>query len=217
MKNGSFIISIILLIMLMNCKAVLGQNSAVLNKRYSLFQRSNIEFYSGNKHIINEEYFKGNLKNSDTINEKDSEKYFLTTKINLFIGYNGSEEWGLYYFPFRKYKYFINLNYQFFTTFSPKIDISTYGLLNEIGVNLAQLYYKIGIVYYLNSNFYLNANLGLSYTLFLGGSVLNDLLFGARCKIKNNIFLQMEGGINNLISIGTPFNTFLKIGIGHNL
>ncbi len=47
--------------------------------------------------------------------------------------------------------------------------------------------------------------------------LLNDILFGARYEIKNNIYLQMEGGINNLISFGTPFNTFLKMGIGLNL
>ena len=157
------------------------------------------------------------IQHSDTIKSNKKENYYLTTKVNLYVGYNDSKEWRLSYFPYKRYNYFLNLNYQIYTSFSPVIDKATYGLLNEFGINTAQIYYKLGLIYYFNSSFYLNGNIGLGYTHFLGGTILNDMLIGAKFKIRENIFLQIEGGANNIISTGLPFNLFLKIGFGFDL
>lgn len=160
---------------------------------------------------------KNDLLYSDKIKPKNNDDYYLTTKINLYVGYNDSEEWRLSYFPYKRYNYFLNLNYQIYTSFSPVIDKATYGLLNEFGINTAQIYYKLGLIYYFNSSFYLNGNIGLGFTRFLGGTIVNDMIIGAKFKIKKNIFLQIEGGANNIIYTGLPFNLFLKVGIGFDL
>lgn len=160
-----------------------------------------------------------NIDDMDSSNDssKDKSKYYLISKINVYIGYNNSQEWGYYYFPYRKQKYFFNINYQFYTSNSPTFDTFTFGLLNELGINTVQVYYKAGLLFNLSSNFYLNTNLGLFYTWSLGGGVLNDIILGMQFEIKNEIFLRIEFGINNIFDFGLPSSPFFKTGLGFQL
>ncbi|MDP2303802.1 MAG: hypothetical protein Q8N03_15405 [Ignavibacteria bacterium] len=211
MKRVIFVLSILFLIVPVNSKLALCQSNS------SSDQNGYSELEKINKYIVSKKNETNDIQYFNTIISKSNVNYYLSTKINIYVGYNGSEEWGLYYFPNKKYKHFLNLNYQFFTSFSPQVDTASYGLLNELGINTLQIYYKVGLIYHLNSNFYLNAKLGLGYTFLLGGSVLNDILIGVKFELKDKVFLQIESGINNLINIGVPSNPFLKMGIGFNL
>jgi len=214
-KQQLIIFSFLLLVALFQKNFAEDQKSSQTNSNYIFPDSSSRTGFLelGLDHIDN--YLHAN--NVDAHVTKDIESHYSNSKINLYLGYNSSVDYSLSYFPYKKYKYFININYQYFTLFSTTSEEADFGLLNEFGLNSFQLYYKIGLVYLLRRNIYIGANLGLGYTFPLRGNLLNDILMGIRFEIKNDIYIQTEGGVNNLIKLfGNDINPFIKIGIGFN-
>ena len=214
-KQLLIIFSFLLFIALFQQNFAEDRKSSQTNSNFRVSDNSSCKLFLGLGIVDIDNYFRAN--NTDMNVTKDSVHYYSNSKINLYVGYNSSVDYSLSYFPYKKYKYFVNLNYQYFTSFSHTKEEADFGLVNEFGINSFQVYYKIGLIYFLRRNIYIGTNLGLGFTFPIRGNILNDILMGIRFEIKNDIYIQTEGGVNNLIKLfGNDVNPFIKIGIGFN-
>ncbi len=107
------------------------------NSNFRVSDNSSCKLFLGLGIRYIDNYFHAN--NADLNFTKDSVHYYSNSKINLYVGYNSSVDYSLSYFPYKKYKYFVNLNYQYFTSFSHTKEEADFGLVNEFGINSFQV------------------------------------------------------------------------------
>ena len=149
-------------------------------------------------------------------NDNDT-SYSSIKNTNIYVGYNKNDNDPNLILPSA---YFINFSYKIINFYS-SIDSQTtqIGLANEFGFNNLSIYYDISPELRILRNFYFDPHIGISLTLTnygIGFIPYAGLKFGINLSAMKKFDIQLESGINTLLTDRKILYRYIKIGIGFN-
>lgn len=134
---------------------------------------------------------------------------------NIYIGYNKNDNDPNLILPS---PFLINFTYKI-VNFYNSIEHNTIriGLANEFGLNNLSIYYDISPELRILQNFYFDPHVGVSLTLTnygIGFIPYAGLKFGISISTMKNFDIQLESGINTMLTDREILYRYIKIGIG---
>lgn len=136
---------------------------------------------------------------------------------NIYVGYNKNDNDPNLILPSA---YFINFSYKIINFYSSIENQTTQiGLANEFGFNNLSIYYDISPELRILRNFYFDPHVGISLTLTnygIGFISYAGLKFGINFSTMKKFDIQLESGINTLLTDRKILYQYIKIGIGFN-